>query len=73
MPFSTQSEFEHTRKAEQRERNPRNVVMKGGDKSIGEEKHPQTVLRKARLTEGARTMLLAGENGKEKQLQEEED
>lgn len=73
MPFSTQSEFEHSRKAERRERNPRNAVMKGGDKSIGEEKHSQTVSRKARLTERAGTMLLAGENCKERQLQEEED
>lgn len=74
MPFSTQSEFEHSRKAERgRERNPRNAVMKGGDKSIGEEKHSQTVSRKARLTERAGTMLLAGENWKERQLQEEED
>lgn len=48
MPFSTQSEFEHSRKAARRERNPRNAVMKGGDKSIGEEKHSQTVSRKAR-------------------------
>lgn len=47
--------------------------MKGGDKSIGEEKHSQTVSRKARLTERAGTMLLAGENCKERQLQEEED
>lgn len=73
MPFSTQSEFEHSRKAARRERNPRNAVMKGGDKSIGEEKHSQTVSRKARLTERAGTMLLAGENCKERQLQEEED
>lgn len=47
MPFSTLSEFEHAGEAEQRERNPRHVARKGGDKSIGEEKHPQTVLRKA--------------------------
>lgn len=32
MPFSTLSEFEHAREAEQRERNPRHVARKGGDK-----------------------------------------
>lgn len=57
MPFSTLSEFEHAREAEQRERNPRNVARKGADKTMGEEKHPQTVLRKALLTERAGTML----------------
>lgn len=51
MPFSTPSEFEHSGEAQQREGSPRHVATKGGDKSIGEEKHPETVLRRARLTE----------------------
>ncbi len=64
MPFSTLSEFKRAGVAEQRERNPRHVARKGGDMSIGEEKHPQTVLRKAKLTERAGTMLRAGKKGK---------
>lgn len=51
MPFSTLSEFEHTGEAQQREGSPRHVATKGGDKSMGEEKHPETVLRRAQLTE----------------------
>lgn len=51
MPFPTPSEFEHSGEAQQREGSPRHVATKGGDKSIGEEKHPETVLRRARLTE----------------------
>lgn len=51
MPFSTPSEFEHSGEAQQREGSPRHVATKGGDKSTGEEKHPETVLRRARLTE----------------------
>lgn len=69
MPFSTLSEFEHDGEAEQRERNPRHVARKGGDKSIVEEKHPQTMLRKAWLTERAGTMLRAGEKWRERRMQ----
>lgn len=59
MPFSTLSEFEHTGEAQQREGSPRHVATKGGDKSMGEEKHPETVLRRAQLTES-----LGGGGGK---------
>lgn len=41
MPFSTLSQFEQARETEQRERNPRHVAAKGGDRSMGEEKHSQ--------------------------------
>lgn len=37
---------------------------KGGDKSIGEEKHPETVLRRARLTESRGVQERRGEKGK---------
>lgn len=70
MPFSTLSEFEHATEAEKSERNPRNVARKGGDKSIGEERHPQTVLRKALLIEKKTgTMLREGEKWGERQMQ----
>lgn len=38
------SEFEHAGDTEQRGRNPGHVARKGGDKIMGEEKQPQTVL-----------------------------
>lgn len=69
MPFSTLSGFKHAGEAEQRERNPRHVGRIGGDKSKGKEKHPQTVLRKASLTERAGTMFWAGEKWRERQTQ----
>lgn len=64
MPFSTLSGFEHAGEAEQRERNPRHVASKGGDKSTGEEKQLGQCVRRAELTERAGTMLTAGEGGK---------
>lgn len=38
MPFSILSEFKHTREAELRERNPRNVARNCGGTRTGEEK-----------------------------------
>ena len=66
MPFSTLTEFEHTREVKQKERNPGNVGRKSGKKSVVVERNLQTVFRKCQLTERTGIPLKLEEKGREK-------